>query len=110
MESNNNISSPEEVLEYIDNHNNKANLMIDEGHDIIEQIKKMNQEISSEIKTQNVIIDNKTIAVCGGAYSVDKYFRIFEAMRLNPWLWTNEDINFMYGVLSNKIEKTKEVK
>ncbi len=58
MESNNNISSPEEVLEYIDNHNNKANLMIDEGHDIIEQIKKMNQEISSEIKTQNVIIDN----------------------------------------------------
>ena len=55
-------------------------------------------------------IDNKTIAVCGGAYSVDKYFRIFEAMRLNPWLWTNEDINFMYGVLSNKIEKTKEVK
>lgn len=58
MESNNNISSPEEVLEYIDNHNNKVNLMIDEGHDIIEQIKKMNQEISSEIKTQNVIIDN----------------------------------------------------
>ena len=31
--------------------------MIDESHEIVNQIKKMNEEISSEIKTQNVIIN-----------------------------------------------------
>ena len=31
--------------------------MIDESHEIVKQKKKMNEEISSEIKTQNVIIN-----------------------------------------------------
>lgn len=58
MEKNNkNISNPEEVLKYLESHNTKANAMIDESHEIVNQIKKMNEEISSEIKTQNVIIN-----------------------------------------------------
>ena len=58
MEKNNkNISNPEEVLKYLENHKVKTNNMIGEGSEIVNQIKKMNQEISSEIKTQNVIIN-----------------------------------------------------
>ena len=56
MEKNNkNISNPEEVLKYLENHKVKTNNMIGEGSEIVNQIKKMNQEISSEIKTQNVL-------------------------------------------------------
>lgn len=59
MESNGQkLASPEEVLQYIEEHNNKANLMIDEGYEIIQKIKKMNEEISSEIQKQNAIIKN----------------------------------------------------
>ena len=57
MESNGQkLASPEEVLQYIEEHKNKANVMVDEGHEIIQKIKKMNEEISSEIQKQNVII------------------------------------------------------
>lgn len=57
MESNGQkLASPEEVLQYIEEHKNKTNVMVDEGHEIIQKIKKMNEEISSEIQKQNVII------------------------------------------------------
>ena len=49
-------SNPEEVLKFIEEHEKKSNSMIDQGHDLIKKIKEMNQEISSELQTHNILI------------------------------------------------------
>ena len=48
--------NPDEVLKYIEEHNTRSNELLDEGMSIITKIKKMNLDISNEIKNQNEVI------------------------------------------------------
>ena len=50
------LANPEDVLKYIETHEEKTNAMAKEGEDIISEIKKMNKELSTEIQSQNILI------------------------------------------------------
>ena len=52
-------------------------------------------------------IAGKTIAVCGGAYSVDKYIRSYQGACSFPYL-SKEEFLLLYNVAANEIVPTKE--
>ena len=57
-EGSKNLSSPEEVLKFIDEHNQRSNDMVDESRDVLSKIVKMNKEIANEIDQQNKVISS----------------------------------------------------
>ena len=50
--------SDNELTEMLDKHQTKMDNLIDEGHGILKKLKEMGKEIDSDLKAQNIIINN----------------------------------------------------